>query len=160
MSVEIPVPPDVNVTADGDRLGTKPADEMVADKVIVPVKPLRLVIVIVAEPEEPRRMGTDCGLAAMLKSAAGPTTKVITVVWDNGPSTLVTVTVCVPAATVEATVIVKLEAAEEVDEENVRLVGFRVAVTPVVEPTAVRFTTPEKPFRPVTVIVPVTEEPA
>ncbi len=80
MSVEIPVPADAKVTVDGDRLGTKPADEIVADKVITPVKPLRLVIVIVADPVEPRRMGTDCGLAAMLKSAAGPTARVITVV--------------------------------------------------------------------------------
>jgi len=80
VSVEIPVPADVKVTVDGDRLGTKPADEMVADNVITPVKPLRLVKVIVAEPDEPRRTDTDCGLAAMLKSAAGPTTRVITVV--------------------------------------------------------------------------------
>ena len=79
MSVEIPLPADAKVTAAGDRLGTKPADEMVADKVITPVKPLRLVKVIVAEPDEPRRIGTDCGLAAMLKSAAGPTTRVITI---------------------------------------------------------------------------------
>ena len=56
--------------------------------------------------------------------------------------------------------IVKVETAEEVEEENRRLAGFGIAVTPVMEPIAVRFTTPEKPFKPVTVIVAVTEEPA
>ena len=78
-SEEIPVPADVRPTEDGDKLGTKPADEMVADKVITPVKPLRLVKVIVAKPDEPRRIATDCGLAAMLKSEAGPTTRLITI---------------------------------------------------------------------------------
>jgi hypothetical protein len=160
VSVEIPLPADVRLTADGDKLGTKPADEMVAAKLIMPVKPLRLVKVIVADPKEPRRIGTDCGLAAMLKSAAGPTTRVITVVRDKGPCAPVTVTVCVPATTEEATVIVNVETAEEVEEENRTLVGVNIGVTPATEPIAVRFTIPEKPFKPVTVIVAVTEEPA
>ena len=96
----------------------------------------------------------------MLKSGAAPTVSVIVVEWSSGPSAPVTVIVWVPAGTVEATAMVSVETAEEVEEENRTLVGFSVAVTPVMEPIAVRFTTPEKPFRPVTVIVAVTEEPA
>jgi len=61
---------------------------------------------------------------------------------------------------VEATVIVNIETAEKVEEDNGTLVGLSIVVTPVMEPITVRFTTPEKPFRPVTVIVAVTEEPA
>ena len=160
VSVEIPVLADVRLTADGDKLGTKPAEEMVAAKLTMPERPLRLVKVIVADPKEPLRIGTDCGLAAMLKSAAGPTTRVITVVRDKGPSAPVTVTVCVPAPTEEATVMVNVETAEEVEEENRTLVGVSIGVTPATEPIAVRFTIPENPFRPVTVIVAVTEEPA
>jgi hypothetical protein len=61
---------------------------------------------------------------------------------------------------VEASVIVSVETPEDVEEENRRLVGFRVAVTPAIEPTAVRFTVLEKPFNPVRVTVAETEEPA
>ncbi len=55
---------------------------------------------------------------------------------------------------------VSAEEAVDVEEENKTLVGFKVADTPVVEPMAVRFTLPEKPFRPVTVMVEVAVEPA
>jgi len=68
VSVEIPVPADVKVTVDGDRLGTKPADEMVADNVITPVKPLRLVRVIVEVAEEPCVIVRFRGNAEMEKS--------------------------------------------------------------------------------------------
>ncbi len=54
----------------------------------------------------------------------------------------------------------RVETADEVEEENKTLVGFNVAITPVMEPMAVRFTLPEKPFRPVTEIVEVAVEPA
>jgi len=69
----------------------------------------------------------------------------------------VTVTVCVPAGTVTAIVTVSVEEAEE---ETETLVGFGVAVRPLIDPTAVRFTIPEKPFSPVTVIVDVEVDPA
>ncbi len=69
-------------------------------------------------------------------------------------------TVWVPAETVAATEIVKVETAEEVDEENKTLGGFNAVVRPVMEPMAVRSTLPEKPFNPVTVIVEVAVEPA
>ena len=69
-------------------------------------------------------------------------------------------TVCVPAGTVEATVIVSVEVAERAVADKMTRVGFNVAVTPVKEPMAVRFTLPEKPFKPLTVIVEVAVEPA
>lgn len=68
-------------------------------------------------------------------------------------------TVCVPAGTVRAMMIVSVEEAE-LNEETETPVGFGVAVRPLIEPTAVRFTTPEKPFSPVTVIVDVAVDPA
>ncbi len=55
---------------------------------------------------------------------------------------------------------VRVETAEEVDEENNTLVGLNVPVRPVTEPMAVRFTLPKKPFKPVTVTVEVAVEPA
>ncbi len=72
----------------------------------------------------------------------------------------VTVIVWMPVGTVEATVIVSVEVAERVDVENTTAVGFNAAVRPVIEPIAVRFTLPEKPFKPATVIVEVVVEPA
>ncbi len=62
-----------------------------------------------------------------------------------------------PAGTVRAIVIVSVEEAEE---ETETLDGFGVAVSPLIEPTAVRFTKPEKPFSPLTVIVEVAVVPA
>ncbi len=55
---------------------------------------------------------------------------------------------------------VSVEVADTVEEDNNTLVGLNVAETPVVEPIAVRFTLPEKPFNPATVIVDVVVEPA
>lgn len=65
-----------------------------------------------------------------------------------------------PAGTVEATVIVSVEVADNVEGESNTLVGLNVAETPVMEPIAVRFTLPEKKFNPLTVIVEVAVEPA
>ncbi len=48
---------------------------------------------------------------------------------------------------------------EEV-EVSTTVAGFRVALRPEREPTPVRFTSPEKPFNPVTVISEVPEDPA
>ena len=69
-------------------------------------------------------------------------------------------TVCVPAERVAATEIVRVETAKEVDEEINTVTGFNVVVRPEMEPTAVRFTLPTKPFKPVTVIVVVAVAPA
>ena len=79
MSVEVPDPPGANVTSDGDADGTKPGDETVVESEILPWKLLRLVRVIVADPDVPRGTGRDCGLAAMLKSGAAPTLNVTVV---------------------------------------------------------------------------------
>jgi hypothetical protein len=78
-SVAVPDPPEVNVTLDGNRVGTKPREETVAESAMLPVKPLILARVIVVETEEPRRTGKDCGLAEIEKSCAAPTSTVIVV---------------------------------------------------------------------------------
>ncbi len=75
-SVEIPEPPATNVSSDGDTDGKKPGDETATESEILPRKLLRLVRVIVADPDVPRGMGRDCGLIAMLKSGAAPTLNV------------------------------------------------------------------------------------
>ena len=64
------------MSSDGDTDGKKPGDETVAESEILPRKLLRLVRVIVADPDVPRGMGRDCGLTAMLKSGAAPTLNV------------------------------------------------------------------------------------
>jgi hypothetical protein len=79
MSVEVPDPPGANATTDGDTDGTKPGDEMVVESEMLPWRLLRLVRVIMADPDVPREMGRDCGLTAMLKSGAAPTLSVIVV---------------------------------------------------------------------------------
>ncbi len=79
MSVEIPDPPATKTISEGDADGTKPADEIVVESEILPWKLLRLVRVIVADPDVPRGIGRDCGLAAMLKSGAAPTLNVIVI---------------------------------------------------------------------------------
>lgn len=56
--------------------------------------------------------------------------------------------------------IVTVEVAERVDGEKTTETGLKVAVRPEMEPTAVRFTLPEKPFKPETVIIEVAVEPA
>ena len=79
VSVETPDPPATKLRSDGDADGTKPGDEMVVESDILPWKLLRPVRVIMAVPDVPRGTGRDCGLAAMLKSGAAPTVKVIVV---------------------------------------------------------------------------------
>jgi hypothetical protein len=93
VSVEIPDPPETRLTVDGDSDGKTPATEVVEVIVMVPARLFWLVRVMAAEPEEPRKMGRDCGLAEMLKSWAAPTFRVTTAVWDKGPSAPVTVIV-------------------------------------------------------------------
>ncbi len=84
--------PDPSVRLDGDRDETKPGDETVTERERLPEKLFRLVRVIVADPEEPRRTCRDCGMAEMLKSLDGPTVSEIVVERDSGPTEPLTVT--------------------------------------------------------------------
>ncbi len=91
-SVAVAEPPVASATLDGVTDGTKPGDETVAERAIVPVRLFRLVRVIATDPDEARRIGKDCGLAEMLKSRAGPTVKEIVTERDSGPTEPVIVT--------------------------------------------------------------------
>jgi hypothetical protein len=93
VSVDIPEPPETKLTVDGDSDGKTPVTDVVEASVMVPASPFWLARVMAAEPEEPRRIEMDCGLADMLKSWAAPTFRVITTAWNKGPSAPVTVTV-------------------------------------------------------------------
>jgi len=53
VSVDVPVPPLVRVMLEGLRDALRPEGETFADRETVPVKPLRLVKVMVETAEEP-----------------------------------------------------------------------------------------------------------
>jgi hypothetical protein len=69
VKVELAEPPEVSVTFVGFRDTTRLED---AERLTVPVKPLRLVTVIVESAEDPRGIVRNVGVAMMLKS--GPVT--------------------------------------------------------------------------------------
>ena len=73
--VECPVPPETMVTLIGLNDAVVPLGVADADRVIVPLNPLREVRVMVDDPLVPWRIETDVGEALMLKSpAAGAVT--------------------------------------------------------------------------------------
>jgi hypothetical protein len=53
VSVDVPVPPLAKVMLEGFRDGVRPEGEMFVERETVPVKPFRLVMVIVEVGEEP-----------------------------------------------------------------------------------------------------------
>lgn len=93
--VELPAPLDVRSTVDGFRLADGPDGNTMADRLIVPEKPLRLVILTVEVPEDPWVIVRDVGFAEMLKSGVdGVVTVTDTLVeWLREPFVPVTVTV-------------------------------------------------------------------
>jgi hypothetical protein len=62
------VPPEERETLDGLRERLSPLGELVADRMTVPAKLLRLVSAIVDVEEDPAFMLSDDGFAVMLKS--------------------------------------------------------------------------------------------
>ncbi len=92
LSVAVADWPDASVMVDGETDGMKPGDETVAEREMLPERPFWLERVIATDPEEPRRIGKDCGTAEMLKSLAGPTVREIVVERESGPTEPVTVT--------------------------------------------------------------------
>lgn len=88
----VAVPPGTSVTLDAEQT-TRRADgrETTEFRFMMPVKPFRLVNVIVNVPVEPWTIVSELGLTAMLKS---PTlTFTASVVWVREPLAPVTVTV-------------------------------------------------------------------
>ena len=76
VNVEVAVPFAANVKLLGltEMVGhtkTRPDDEIDALRLAVPERPLRLVRVIVDEPDEPHRIVRELGEAPMLKSPGG-----------------------------------------------------------------------------------------
>lgn len=68
VSVDVPDPPEVNVTLLELRLILGPLGEETAEKDTVPVKPTMLVRLTFMVPVEPAATVSDVGFAARLKS--------------------------------------------------------------------------------------------
>jgi hypothetical protein len=88
------VPPEERETLDGLRERLSPLGELVADRMTVPAKLLRLVSAIVEVEEDPAFMLSEDGFAVMLKSP-WLTELIVTatvVGWDSEPLVPVIVT--------------------------------------------------------------------
>jgi hypothetical protein len=68
LNVEVPEPPEESVTLDVVSDAARPPDDEVAVRVIVPVNPPRLVMLIVELPPAPTSMLTVDGFAVNEKS--------------------------------------------------------------------------------------------
>jgi hypothetical protein len=88
-------PPEERETLDGLRERLSPLGELVADRMTVPAKLLRLVRVIVEVEEDPAFMLSEDGFAVMLKSPwlTELMATVTDVWWDSEPLVPVIVTV-------------------------------------------------------------------
>jgi len=130
----------------GVRVHVNPAGVTLEDSVTVPVKPVRLVTVIVDVAAALASAVTLVGLAATLKLA--PVDRVTVAVWVRPELEPVTVIVYVPAA---EGVHVNVDVPEV---PRTTLVGARAQLMPVAgEVATVRLTVPVNPFRLVTVTV-------
>jgi hypothetical protein len=89
------VPPEERETLDGLRERLSPLGELVADRMTVPAKLLRLVSVIVEVEEDPAFMLSEDGFVVMLKSPWLTELMVTATVvwWDSEPLVPVIVTV-------------------------------------------------------------------
>ncbi len=145
------------MTVGGFSVAEGPLGVMVAARLTLPEKPLRLVRVIVEFPANPCTMLKVVGLEDMLKS--GPTTVTATVAeWESDPLVPVTVTVYVPAAL--AVVGEKVRTKEPVPPAaRVTVVVAGLKGRPAGEETLFRVTVPAKPFRLARLIVDVVEDP-
>jgi hypothetical protein len=94
-NVDAPVPPEERETLEGFRERLSPLGELVADRVTVPAKPLRLVRVIVEAEDDPAFIVSEEGLEVRLKSAELTELTVTETVawWDSEPLVPVIVTV-------------------------------------------------------------------
>ncbi len=88
--VEEAVPPGLRLTLAGFTVDVRPEGVTDVERLIVPVKPARLLRVMVEVPELPACTVTVLGLDKMVKS---PTPTVTVVVWESGPLVAVMVTV-------------------------------------------------------------------
>ncbi len=90
MRVEEAVPPELRGTLVGLTEAVKPEGVTDVERLIVPVKPARLLRVMVEVPELPACTVIVLGLDETVKS---PTPTVTVAVWESGPLVAVMVTV-------------------------------------------------------------------
>ena len=92
VNVVVPDPPEVNTIDEVPSEDRRRLDESVTERVIVPLKPLRLVRVIVLVPDEPRVRLSEDGFADIEKSPVDDTVSDRFVEWESEPLDPVTAT--------------------------------------------------------------------
>ena len=142
----------VVAVVEGLNEAVTPAGDPAADKLTLPLKPLRSVTETMLVPLAPCVMVTLLGDADREKSGEALTVKLTVVEWVRLPLVPVMVTVAVPVAAVLLAVNVSRLV-------FVVLAGVNVAVTPDGNPDADKFTLPLNPFKSVSVIVLLLLEP-
>jgi len=157
--VRVEVPEVPRITEDTLSETERPVDGTTeAARLTVPVKPFRLVTVIVEVSDAPSRTCRLVRLASTLKSTIR---RLKEVAWGTPTDVPVIETEYVIAGVDEVVEQVRIELAETTVEEIATIAGFGVHVGPVGETNAARVTVPENPLTPVTVIiVEESEEPA
>ena len=91
--IDVAEPPEVRVSVELLRVVLGPEGEIDVERLIVPLNPLRLVIVIVELSVEDRERVKDDGSAKMEKSGFTATETDTVVEWEREPLEPVTVTV-------------------------------------------------------------------
>ena len=113
-----------------ERMQLKPAKgEMVAERLMVPVKPLLLFKPTVALPEAAARIVKLAGLMFRAKSGDAVATKTTVVAWLKTPLVAVMVIPYVAGNVVELVMIVRFEEVEP-DADNVPSDGFSEELRP------------------------------
>ena len=85
VKVVLPVPPEVNTIDELLSEEWSRVDESVTERVTVPVKPLRLVRVMVLVPDEPRARLSEDGFADIEKSPVDEIVSERVVEWEREP---------------------------------------------------------------------------
>jgi len=91
--IDVAEPPEVRVSVELLRVVLGPEGEIDVERLIVPLNPLRLVIVMVELSVEDRERVNDDGAAEMEKSGFTATETDTVVEWEREPLEPVTVTV-------------------------------------------------------------------
>lgn len=158
--VDDAVPPDARVTLAGDKLALTPLGKPLADRLMLPLNPPRLLIITVVLPLPEGRRLREAGDTLRLKSGAGGGGVLIVrfkvMLWLRLglPDAPVIVSVNVPVAAVEAAETVSVEDALP-PAAGATVPGESDAVTPLGVPETIRLVAEVKPFRLVTLMLDV-----
>ena len=124
MTVAVPPPTKVTLVGVSDRAGPfRMLGEIVAERVMVPANPFRLVTLIAELADCPLMMLKDVGFALIEKVGGGTIVNDAMVEWDKLPLVPVTFTLNVPVGPPTSEVKVKVEDAVP-PEDNTTLVGL------------------------------------